>query len=114
MPKSKKQKKLDEIVGKLRNDNFDYIPQEEKEINWSKYDEAQINEINDMLLLIRDVVDGAARRLDLDIEEPEGRGRPPLPAPDLAKAVLIQQYFDVSNRITAGLVLLFKEKMRFE
>ncbi|KXA98038.1 hypothetical protein AKJ37_01655 [candidate division MSBL1 archaeon SCGC-AAA259I09] len=32
----------------------------------------------------------------------------------MAKAVLIQQYFDVANRNTAGLVLLFEEKMWFE
>ncbi|KXA93410.1 hypothetical protein AKJ64_00775, partial [candidate division MSBL1 archaeon SCGC-AAA259E17] len=38
----------------------------------------------------------------------KGRGRPPLPAPDLAKAVLIQQYFDVANRTTAGLVECIK------
>ena len=114
MPKSEKQRKLDRLVEKLRNDDFDYVPREKKDINWSKYDDAQINEMNDMLLLIRDTVDESARRLDLDIEKPEGRGRPPLPAADLAKAVLIQQYFDVANRTTAGLVLLFEEKMGFE
>jgi transposase len=107
----RKQRKLDGLIRELKEKEFKYIPREEREINWSKYDEAQLNEINDMLLMIRDTVDAAALRLGIKEAKFEGPGRPPYPPEDLAKAILIQQYFDVANRGTAGLVLLFKEKM---
>lgn len=41
-----------------------------------------------------------------------GAGRPPNSPGDLAKAILMQQYFGVSNRVAEGLVMLFREKMR--
>jgi hypothetical protein len=72
---------------------------------------AQINEINDMLLLIRESVDEAALRLGIEEIPQKGPGRPPNPPSDLAKAVLMQQYFCVSNRTAEGLVKLFMEKM---
>ena len=106
------QKKFNRLMEKLNNDEFKYTPKEEKEVDWAKYDKAQINEINNMLLLIRDMVDESCRRLK--IEEVPGKkdiGRPPKPPRDLAKAVLMQQYFGVSNRVTEGLVNLFREKM---
>ncbi|MGC8817757.1 MAG: transposase [Candidatus Hadarchaeum sp.] len=106
-----KQRKLDELIKELKEKGFKYIPREEREIDWSKYDEAQIHEINDMLLMIRDTVDEAALRLGIKGAKFEGPGRPPYPPEDLVKAVLMQQYFGVANRGAAGLVLLFQEKM---
>jgi transposase len=106
-----KQRKLDGLIKELKDKEFKYIPREEREINWSRYDEAQLNEINDMLLTIRDTVDEAALRLHIKDAKFEGPGRPPYPPEDLAKAILMQQYFGVANRGAAGLVLLFKEKM---
>jgi transposase len=111
MRMDRKQRKLDELIKELKDRKFKYIPREEREIDWSKYDEAQLNEINDMLLMIRDIVEEAAARLGLKDVRFEGPGRPPYPPEDLAKAVLMQQYFGVANRGAAGLVLLFKEKM---
>ena len=107
----RKQRKLDMLIKELKDKEFKYIPREEREIDWSSYDEAQLNEINDMLLMIRDTVDEAAIRLGIKGAKFEGPGRPPYPPEDLAKAILIQQYFCVANRLAAGLVLLFKEKM---
>ena len=107
----RKQLKLDVLIKKLKDKEFKYIPREEREIDWSKYDEAQLNEINDMLLMIRDTVNEAAIRLGLKDAKFEGPGRPPHPPEDLAKAILMQQYFGVANRVAAGLVLLFREKM---
>ena len=107
----REQRKLDEIIKELKDKEFKYIPREEREIDWSSYDEAQLNEINDMLLMIRDTVDEAALRLGVKGAKFEGPGRPPYPPEDLAKAVLMQQYFCVANRMAAGLVLLFREKM---
>lgn len=109
--KNKKQQQLNRLIEQLKNDEFKYVPREEREIDWSRYDRAQINEINDMLLLIRDSVDEAALRLGLDEVLKKGPGRPQNPPSDLAKAVLMQQYFCVSNRTAEGLVKLFMEKM---
>lgn len=107
------QKKFNKLMEKMKNENFKYIPKEEKQIEWAKYDKAQINEINNMLLFIRDVVNEACRGLNInEISEKKERGRPPKPPRDLAKAVLMQQYFGVSNRATEGLVKLFREKMQ--
>ena len=114
MRMDRKQRKLDELIGELKDKEFKYIPREEREIDWSKYDEAQLNEINDMLLMIRDTVDTAAERLGFKGAKFEGPGRPPYPPEDLAKAILMQQYFCVSNRVAAGLVLLFREKMKIK
>ena len=111
MRMDRKQRKLDELIRELKAKEFKYVPREEREIDWSKYDEAQLNEINDMLLMIRDTVDEAALRLGIKGARFEGPGRPPYPPEDLAKAILMQQYFGVANRGAAGLVLLFKEKM---
>jgi transposase len=100
------------MIEMLKNDEFKYTPKEEKEIDWAKYDKAQINEINNMLLFIRNMVDEACKRLKLEgVPEKKERGRPSKPPKDLAKAVLMQQYFGVSNRVTEGLVNLFREKM---
>ena len=111
MRMDRKQRKLDELIKELKDKEFKYIPREEREIDWSKYDEAQLNEINDMLLMIRDTVDEAALRLGIRGAKFDGPGRPPYPPEDLAKAILMQQYFCVANRMAAGLVLLFREKM---
>lgn len=114
--RNKRQKKFDKLMDQLKEDEFKYVPKEEKEIDWSKYDKAQINEINDMLLLIRDSVDEASTRLGIEtmLDKNKGPGRPPYPPADLSKAVLMQQYFGVSNRVAEGLVRLFMEKMRIK
>lgn len=61
-----------EFIKELKDKEFKYIPREEHEIDWSKYDEAQLNEINDMLLMIRDTVDEAALRLGIKEAKFEG------------------------------------------
>jgi len=105
------QQKFDQLVKQLKDDKFKYVEKDDEEIDWRRYDKAQINEINDMLLMITEAVDVACRRLEF--EEVKGPGRPPNSPGDLAKAILMQQYFGVSNRVAEGLVLLFKEKMGF-
>ena len=109
----RKQRELDRLIREVKSGRFPYEPREEREIDRSKYDQAQLNGINDTLLAVRDAVEEAALRLGF-WKTQNGRGRPPHPAPDLAKALLMQQYFGVSNRVAAGLVLLFEEKMRIE
>lgn len=110
--KNKTQEKLNTLVEQLKADKFKYAPKETKQIDWTSYDEAQVNEINDVLLLIRDIVDKAQRNLGLD-QAPDnvGPGRPKNSASDEAKVILMQQYFCISNRVAAGYALLFKEKL---
>ena len=81
-------------------------------MDWTNYDLAQTSEINDMLLLIRDIVNQAAYNLDLPNQtEPKGAGRPKHNPIDGAKMVLMAQYFGLSNRVAQGYMLLFKEKL---
>ncbi|MDR1993658.1 MAG: hypothetical protein LBQ98_09275, partial [Nitrososphaerota archaeon] len=72
---------------------------------------AQTNEINDMLLLIRDIVEQAAANLDLPQTAIKGPGRPKHNPTDGAKGPY-GQYFGLSNRVTQGYMILFKEKLR--
>ena len=111
MRREQRKNLLRAIVNQVRKQEYPYEPREKKEIDWSSYDRAQINEVNDMLCMIRDTVDAAWRRLQPALEREKGPGIPPVPVPDLAKAVLVQQYFEVSNRETEGLMLLFEEKL---
>lgn len=94
--------------------DFTYKKKEKKGTDWTKYDTAQINEINDMLEYIRDSVDQAVWKLNIEEryeQEKKKPGQPMVFPGDLAKAVLMQQYFRVANRVSEGLVLLFMEKM---
>jgi len=97
---------------KLKDNDFKYDGKEEKLRDWSKYDKAQIHEINDMLLIIADFVDEAVKRLKIEKDPEKGPGRPSYPPDDIAKAILMQQYLGMANRSSEGLVILFKEKMR--
>lgn len=57
----------------------------------------------------------ASARLDVDDLLKNRRvGKPETHPADLAKTVLLQQYFLSSNRVTEGLVMLFKEKRQIE
>ena len=108
----KEQKRFNELVKKLKDNDFKYTEKEEKLRDWSKYDKAQIHEINDMLLIIADYVDESMKRLKIEKNCEKGPGRPSYPPDDIAKAILMQQYLGMANRSTEGLVILFKEKMR--
>ena len=102
-------KDLQRVVGAIRDKTFMYEEKEAPEINWAKYDEAQINEIADVLDNIRDIVDLAYKRLPDDPYT--GPGRPPTPTKDIVKVLLMQSYFGPSNRVTAGFLRLFREKL---
>ena len=110
MPSPKAQDRLASIIKDVRGRTFPYVPKEKKRIDWASYDEAQLNEMNDYLVLVREIVDDIHREIgDID----QGKvGHPPASCFDLAKAVLVQQYFECSNRVAAGLMKLFTEKLR--
>jgi len=79
---------------------------------WWRYDGAQVHEICDVLDSIAAGVDGVSTDLAPYLERSRGRGRPGKKNPsDLAKAVLLQQYVEVSNRPLAGALSLYGEKL---
>jgi transposase len=89
---------------------------------WWRYDAAQAHEACDVLDSIGTGIDGVSVDLAsyLDREKDDrgrgkgrgkGRGRPGKNPSDLAKAVLLQQYVEVSNRPLAGALSLYREKL---
>jgi len=100
---------LRELASSVRDGTFPYEGRPPKSLDWASYNEAQVNEMADTLYHIRRFVEMAVRRLPL---RPQGgRGRPPVPAGDVAKALLLQSYFGASDRVASGLVRLFREKL---
>jgi transposase len=99
---------LRKLASSVRDGTFQYDGRPKRSLDWSSYNEAQVNEMADTLNLIRRFADRASARVP---ERPRRRGRPPFPARDVAKALLLQTYFGVSDRVAAGLVRLFKEKL---
>ena len=57
------QEELREIVSRVRDGTFPYEEKAAKEIDFAKYNRAQINEIADVLDMMREVVDTAFGRL---------------------------------------------------
>ena len=53
---------LRNLVKSVRDRSFPYEKRESDKRNWSSYDDAQVNEIADVLETIRDVVDMAASK----------------------------------------------------
>jgi transposase len=104
---------LRDLVKSVRSGEFEYDERPRRSLDWSSYDEAQAYELADMLYTITKLVDEAVNRLPAEGLEKRGRGRPPTHSPrDVAKVLLMQSYFGVSNRVAAGLALVFKEKLR--
>jgi transposase len=111
--KRRTKKELRDLVSSVRDGTFRYEGKPKRSLDWSSYDEAQVREVSDMLALVRRFVEVASGRIPPeDHERSKRRGRPSTyPPSDVAKALLLQSYFGVSNRVAAGLVDLFKEKL---
>lgn len=99
------------LIDEIRSGDFPYDSKTPQKRDWSQYDRAQINEITDTLELIKTTVNRAWTRTPQHLKQRTGPGQPPTPAPDLVKALLVQQYFGASNRQAQGLVNLFREKL---
>jgi len=100
---------LRNLVKSVRDKSYPYERREEKNnMNWHNYDNAQVNEIADVLDKIRDVSDMASSRIP---EERKGPGRPSVPSSDIVKVMLMQAYSGMLNRVTQGLLTLFMEKL---
>ena len=100
------QEELREIVSRVRDGTFPYEEKAAKEIDFTKYNRAQANEIADVLEMIRNVVDTAFGRLTK--KETGSPGQPPKPINDVVKVLLMQSYFGVSNRVAEGFARLFR------
>jgi len=109
MSTPKAQYRLTQLIKDVRARKYRYIPREDKPIDWSSYTEAQYNEMADYLNLVREIIDEIRR----EIRHIDQRkvGRHPKSCFNLAKAVMVQQYFETSNRVTAGLLRVLKEKL---
>ena len=99
---------LRNLVKSVRDQSFSYEKREPAERNWHQYDQAQVNEIADVLETIRDVVNVASSRIP---EEKRRPGRPSVPASDIVKVMLMETYFGMPNRIAEGFLRLFGEKL---
>lgn len=103
----KAQRILNELIQDLRNKQFKYESKEEKEIDWSAYNLSKIHEIHFFLIFVKEAVDG----LQVQIQKQTGPGRPLSDVFDLAKIILVKEYFQTGERQAEGLGLLFKEKL---
>ena len=106
-------KELRETIIHIRKGEFPYKEKEQKKIDFAKYNTVQINEIADVLEIIRDIVDTADQRLQKTSEPtlPRGPGRPLTPTKDIVKVQLMESYFGVSDRVAEGFLRLFREKL---
>jgi transposase len=104
---------LQNLVSDIRDGTFKYEEKSKKSIDWKSYNEAQLNELADMLIIIRDSVDIAVHNMkEREIHtKMKGPGRPRFPDGDVAKALLLQCYFGVSDRVAGGLLKVFDTKL---
>ncbi len=112
MPPKHVGEELRELVKQVRDGTFEYENRDKAEINWAKYDSAQIKEMANYLNNLRDIVDEADNRIrSRTISEKRGPGKPETNPADVAKMLLLQTYTESPNRVAEGLLLLFKEKL---
>lgn len=110
--RQKRDQRLHQLVDQVRARKFPYEPRDPKPIDWGAYTDAQINELNDVMILIRDTVDAVP---DQPALRHGGRGRAKeYDAKDLAKTLLVQQHFAISNRAAEGYARFLKEKLRLD
>ena len=107
MPDRKDQKKLRRILEGLDKGWLKYKPRKRTKIDFRAYTEAQINEIENMLKLIKEIINEAVCYVPYDPKP----GAQPKDFGDKAKSILVQQYFQCSNRVAAGLVRLFRRNL---
>jgi len=103
----KAQRILNELIEDLRNKDFNYQSKEEKEIDWSAYNLSKIHEADFFLTFVKEAVDGVQVKLPKN----EGAGRPQSDAYDLAKILLMKEYFHAAERQADGLAFLCKERL---
>ncbi len=116
---SKLQQKLNQLIDDLKEKDtgelrkrFKYQSKEHvSSIDWTAYNQAQLEELDNQLVLIRNMVEEAASRIHHVIDRQGSEGRPPKNASDKAKAILVQQYFMATDRFCASLLWFLREKL---
>lgn len=108
---SKAERELREVLAQVKSKEFKYSPREVKEIDWSKYNAAQLSDLRFFLAKTNELVDRAsallpAKRLAV--------GRPPADAGDVAKAVLLMEYLQLPEESASEWTWIFKEKLHLE
>ncbi len=105
-----RKERLQRLISDIRDQTFPYQARPDKPRDWARYDEAQAHELADILDLTHRLIETLP-----EPTPPTGPGRhPTYPAKDLAKTILLQSFFQTSNRVTAGYTRAFREKLRLE
>lgn len=107
-------KDVQNLVSSIRDGTFKYEDKPKKSIDWRLYNEAQLNELADMLTIIKDSIDIAVQNINEreQYKKTKSAGRPRFPDGDVAKILLLQSYFGSSDRLTAGLLKVFDAKLK--
>lgn len=103
----KSQRLLNDLIESIRSKEFNYEAKSEKEIDWSAYNLSKIHETEFFLTFVKEAVDGVQVKLSKN----EGPGRPVSDACDLAKILLVKEYFHAAERQAEGLAFLCKERL---
>lgn len=103
----KAQRLLNDLIESIRNKEFNYEAKSETEIDWSAYNLSKIHEADFFLTFVKEAIDGVQVKLTKN----EGPGRPVSDAYDLAKILLMKEYFHAAERQAEGLAFLCKERL---
>lgn len=93
-----------QVLRSVKDGSYPYHPREPTGRLWRRYDMAQVNELPDVISLMRRLVDA------VDVGMPAGRGCAH-PKTNLAKLILAQQYDGRCNRNSIGLLSLMGERL---
>lgn len=104
------QHRFEERVKSVRSGSFEYQPKKASR-EWRGYNVAQEREIPDVIEMIARTVEQASASFPLPIRH-DAVGREPYPKRDLAKLMLAQQYDGRCNRVSIGLLSMFKAFLR--
>lgn len=103
----KAQRLLDSLIEDIRNKQFKYEAKEETELDWSAYNLSKIHEAEFFLTFVKEAVDG----VQISLPKNNSQGRPVSDAYDLAKILLMKEYFHAAERQAEGLAFLCKERL---
>ena len=95
------QKRFDQLMQDLKSGDYYLCRKKGSLSNWTAYSQARVNELRFVIKLIKENVDS----VNLP-PKPMQAGQPAKEASDLAKAVLLQQYMQVSERVAIGWIEL--------
>ena len=106
-PLKETQKRFDQLMRQLKNGDYKYKPlEQEKQVDWTAYSEAKVNELRSIINLIKEMVDAVGLP-----EKPVSAGQPAKDAKDLAKAILLQQYLQANERVAIGWIDLLGPRL---